>query len=89
MAAMAYNNFLTFPYLVGYTPASIERLLTDNGFQVCEISGDTLLPLANESTPDFAVKEEQRYKQAVTRACRVIDWSAMPWLDVVAVAKGP
>jgi 2-polyprenyl-3-methyl-5-hydroxy-6-metoxy-1,4-benzoquinol methylase len=83
MAAMAYNNFLTFPYLTGYTPSSIRRMLDEEGFQICEIAADTILPLANETT----AREEQRYKRAVMRICQLKDRSAAPWLDVVAISK--
>jgi hypothetical protein len=79
MRAMAYNNFVTFPYLVGYTPESITRLLDEEGFQVETITGDTILPLANRSTPAWAVREEQQYKRAIRRFGRV--W---PWMDVLA-----
>jgi hypothetical protein len=83
--AMAYNNFLTFPYLTGYTPSSLTTLLGQHGFTVNEIIGDTILPLANESTRDFAVREEQRYKRAVMRACELAPGEcACPWIDVVA-----
>jgi 2-polyprenyl-3-methyl-5-hydroxy-6-metoxy-1,4-benzoquinol methylase len=86
--AMAYNNFVTFPYLVGYTPDSISRLLDQEGFVVERIAGDTILPLADESTPAWAVREERLFKRAVLRACRLSDRLTCPWIDVHARRTG-
>lgn len=86
MAGMAYNNFLTFPYLAGYTPDSISKLLDQESFSVQSIEGDTILPLATEETPSFAVREERLYKRAVMRACRLVAGeTSCPWIDVVAL----
>lgn len=82
MAAMAYNNFLTFPYLAGYTSLSISRLLRDSNFEVVSISGDTILPL--HLGCDEARAEERRYKRATMRACSLTEELTCPWLDVVA-----
>jgi SAM-dependent methyltransferase len=79
LRAMAYNNFVTFPYLTGYNPESITRLLAESGFLVQQILGDTILPLADESTCAWASVEEQRYKRAIRRLGIV--W---PWMDVHA-----
>jgi len=86
--AQAYNNFLTFPYLAGYTPGSLRRLLEESGFEVTETRGDTLLRLADEDTRPCAVAEEARVQRAVRRACRRVERASgrmlWPWMDVVA-----
>jgi SAM-dependent methyltransferase len=86
--AQAYNNFLTFPYLTGYTPDSIRRLLAAHGFGVLQVKGDTILRLADSKTPPFAAQEERRYKAAVMRLCRRFASPGgeiyCPWIDIIA-----
>lgn len=86
--AQAYNNFLTFPYLNGYTPDALHRLLDRHGFRVERIVGDTILTLADETTRPCAVAEEARVKRAVMRSARAALSATgrqyAPWLDVHA-----
>ena len=63
LRAQAYNNFLTFPYLTGYTPESLGTLLAQHGFDVRSVHGDTILRLAGPDTLPFAVREEARVKR--------------------------
>jgi 2-polyprenyl-3-methyl-5-hydroxy-6-metoxy-1,4-benzoquinol methylase len=88
MCAQAYSSFLTFPYLTGYTPASICRLLHQHRFTVEAIEGDILVRLADSNTLPFAVQEEERYKRAVRRLCRRLEAVTghlyHPWLNVLA-----
>ncbi|MEW6271902.1 MAG: methyltransferase domain-containing protein [Thermodesulfobacteriota bacterium] len=88
LAAQAYENFVTFPYLAGYTPESLCALLAAHGFACACVHGDTILDLADERTKPFAVAEEARYKRAVMRACRAAERATgllfHPWIDVVA-----
>lgn len=87
--AQAYNNFLAYPYLVGYTHDSLTRLVESCGFQVEEIKGDTLLPLASSETKEGAVAEEQHAKRFVMRYCSVRnDRFLFPWFDLHARVKG-
>lgn len=87
--AQAYNNFLTFPYLVGYTAESIHLLLKRHGFNVQEIRGDVILPLATKDTKPEAVDEEERVKRAVMRFAKHTESLGnsilYPWLDIVAI----
>lgn len=86
--AQAYNNFLTFPYLVGYTRDSIRTMLNEHGYDVLSTRGDTIVRLADAGTRPFAVEEEARYKRATMQLCRSIEAKTgrcyYPWLDVVA-----
>jgi SAM-dependent methyltransferase len=88
--AQAYNNFLTFPYLCGYTPGSITALLARHGFNVTSLHGDVIVPLAGSDTKPCAIEEEVRYKRLVHRLCT--RWLTRtgeflyPWMDVVATA---
>ena len=88
MRAQAYNSFLTFPYLVGYTVDSLRKLLHRHHFTIEAVKGDTLVQLADQATLPFAVQEEARYKRAVKRLCRRLERMTgqlyYPWLDVIA-----
>lgn len=88
LLAQAYDNFVSFPYLTGYTPESLAGLLDAHGFACRHVGGDTILRLADARTRPFAVREEERVKRAVRRACRaatrVTGLVFDPWLDVVA-----
>lgn len=86
--AQAYNNFMTFPYLVGYTPDSLSRQLYQNGFIVSSLTGDTLVRLSDANTPRRYALEEQRYKSAVTERCamaaKATGTNYFPWIDMLA-----
>lgn len=88
LSAQAYNNFLSFPYLTGYTPESLCGLLEAHGFACEGVYGDTILRLADDRTLPFAVREEARCKRAVRRACHAAERTTGlrfdPWIDVVA-----
>jgi SAM-dependent methyltransferase len=86
--AEAYNNFLTFPYLCGYNPASLQLLLGAEGFEVCSVAGDVILPLATKASKPCALREEIHWKNLVLRICRDEFRRSgrflYPWMDVVA-----
>ena len=92
LRAQAYNNFLTFPYLTGYTPASLRHLLAQCGFETQAVWGDTILRLADVHTLPFAAAEERRYKRAVRRLCDSIENATgeiyHPWMDVLSAECG-
>lgn len=84
---LAWNNLLGFPYLYGYTPRTLERLLASHGFATLDVRPDTLVRLSDEATRAWAAVEERVAKLA----CRVT-WTLggrrgvehAPWLDVYA-----
>jgi SAM-dependent methyltransferase len=86
--AQEYNNFLTFPYLVGYSGESLRALLESHGLAVECVFGDTIQPLATASTMPHAIAEEAAVKRAVMRQCRQAEHRTgvlyYPWLDVIA-----
>lgn len=86
--AQAYNNFTTFPYLVGYTPRSLRALLKKYGFRIKEMRGETIMPLCGADPKSRAAKEERRTKRAVMLASRIaLDRHGLflyPWMTVVA-----
>ncbi|MBY0276126.1 class I SAM-dependent methyltransferase [Candidatus Binatia bacterium] len=88
LCAQAYDNFVSFPYLTGYTPESLSDLLEAHGFACTHVRGDTILRLADAQTRPFAVREEERVKRVVRRACRAAERATGllfdPWLDVIA-----
>ena len=76
VAVLAHNNLLTFPYRFGFTPDSLGRLLSENGFRVERLVGDVLVPTADEWTRPWA-RAEERLIKPLTRG-------AMPWFEVYA-----
>ena len=80
---LAHNNLLTFPYRVGYSPASLSRLLDDAGFVVAGARGDVLVPTADEWTLPWAVWEEKVVKRVTALALRRRPDLA-PWFEIVA-----
>ena len=78
-ALLAHNNLLGFPYRHGFTPASLERLLGDAGFVVERTYGDTLVPIADEWTQEWAAWEERVVKRAL-RLLAGDEAEGAPWL---------
>jgi SAM-dependent methyltransferase len=79
VALLAQNNLLTFPYRFGFSPASLTRLLVQEGFTVRLVTGDVLVPTADEYTRPAAALEERVVKR-LTRF-----W--MPWFEVYATTS--
>jgi 2-polyprenyl-3-methyl-5-hydroxy-6-metoxy-1,4-benzoquinol methylase len=80
---LAQNNLLGFPYRFGFTPASLARLVTRQGFEVEHVEGDVLVPIADRWTRRWARVEERMVKAAmrgVARAHRTL----APWIEVYA-----
>lgn len=84
----ALNNFLTFPYLNGFTPESFAQLAEEVGFRIEEVRGDTLVPLAGPHWTDTLVAEESEIKERMRRLFdrteRLTGRVAHPWFDVLA-----
>jgi SAM-dependent methyltransferase len=76
VSMLAHNNLLTFPYRFGFSPASLERLLSEMRFRVERIVGDVLVPTADEWTKRWAVAEERLVKPLTKR------WA--PWFEIYA-----
>jgi SAM-dependent methyltransferase len=87
-ALLAHNNLLAFPYRHGFTLPSLSRLLTSVGFAVERVFGDTLVPIADEWTRDWAAEEERAVKRALCEIAAA-DADRAPWLEVYARATGP
>ncbi len=82
-ALLVHNNLLTFPYRQGFTSRSLGRLLTQGGFEVTRVFGDTLVPIADEWTTVWGTAEERvvkRLEQLLQHG-----WHA-PWVEVFARA---
>jgi SAM-dependent methyltransferase len=88
LVAQAYNNFLTFPYLNGYTRDSIAALLKRHGFRVEGLRGDVLVPVSTPDTRPWAVEEERRSKRSTLRFClreQVRRGKFLyPWMEIYA-----
>lgn len=80
-ALLAYNNLLGFPYRTGFTPASLTRVLRDEGFDVVRVHGDTLVQLADAWTRPWAAAEERTLKAALRLLARR---HMAPWFEVYA-----
>jgi SAM-dependent methyltransferase len=66
-ASLAWNNLLGFPYLYGYSPRTLDRLLARYGFQRVALHPDTLVRLSDEQTKLWASWEERLLKLS----CRI------------------
>jgi 2-polyprenyl-3-methyl-5-hydroxy-6-metoxy-1,4-benzoquinol methylase len=80
-ALLAHNNLLAFPYLHGFTPRSLSRLLEDAGLRVVRVRGDTLVPVADRWTRTWAAWEERMLKGALHGIAR---GPRAPWFEVYA-----
>lgn len=89
LAAMAWNNLLSFPYLHGYSLPTLDRLLGDYGFRRIHGQGDVLVRLADWQTRPWAACEERVLKGLWKTAIRAAEWMRMPsgaqapWIDAV------
>ena len=81
---LAHNNLLGFPYREGFTKRSMHRLLHDAGFEIRQVHGDTLVPIADRWTSKAGAVDEWLTK-TIQRAAQH-GWSA-PWVEVYAVAR--
>jgi SAM-dependent methyltransferase len=93
-ALMAWNNLLAFPYLHGYTPLTLDWLLSWHGFRRIGIRADTLCRLADEDTKAWAVAEERVLKLLARLAAGIQapyspDASLAPWFDACYEAVYP
>ncbi|HEU4630124.1 MAG TPA: class I SAM-dependent methyltransferase [Gemmatimonadaceae bacterium] len=82
-ALLAHNNLLTFPYRHGFTIGSLARLLDRTGFTIEHLYGDTLVPIADEWTQEWAAWEERVVKGALRVLTRE-EAERAPWLEVYA-----
>jgi SAM-dependent methyltransferase len=80
LAAMAWNNLLTFPYLQGYTVASLDRLLAEIGARRVALDADVLTRLADAQNTAWAAAEERALKLGWRAIGRLAPRRA-PWFD--------
>jgi SAM-dependent methyltransferase len=92
LAAMAWNNLLSFPYLHGFSTRPLDLLLDRHGFVRRHASGDVLTRLSDEQTRTWARWEETLVKKAWVASARVLapgTPDAFPWIDVYYRKAGP
>jgi len=81
---LAHNNLLGFPYRYGFTPSSLTRMVRRLGFDVIHVTGDVLVPVADEYTRPWARMEER----VVKWLGRVVSWRSTrdrplaPWFEL-------
>ncbi|MDB4877541.1 MAG: hypothetical protein JWM41_3987 [Gemmatimonadetes bacterium] len=80
---LAQNNLLTFPYRWGFTERSLRALLGESGFEVVQVRGDVLVPIADEWTRPWARAEEMGAKALMRFIARRSSTHA-PWIEVYA-----
>lgn len=86
--ALAWNNFLTFPYLYGYSPTGLASLVTGFGLTLRACHADTLPSVPVGHLKWWAGLEERMVKGgwraafAVSRQPAEGDFHLAPWLDV-------
>lgn len=79
-AALAHNNLLGFPYRLGFTTHCLDRLLQEERFLIVNVTGDVLVPIADEWTRRWAAAEERLVKALL----RTAPAAASPWIEVYA-----
>jgi SAM-dependent methyltransferase len=88
VSALAWNNLLAFPYLHGYSVATLDQLLGRHGFRRVAFTRDTLMNLSDRDTKAWAMVEEKVIKWSCRCAGAVESvWNKdstrfTPWLDV-------
>jgi len=87
-AALAWNNFLMFPYLVGYSVSSADRMMARYYFRRLAGYTDTLVTLADPHVKWWAAQEERLIK-LVCRGVASVEslrgstaYGTAPWLDI-------
>jgi SAM-dependent methyltransferase len=80
LAAMAWNNLLTFPYLQGYTIGSLDRLCRLVGVHRVALVPDTLVRLADAQSTLWAAAEERAVK-LLWRGLAARAPEHAPWFD--------
>ena len=77
---LGYNNLLGFPYLYGYTPSALDRLLQTNGFSPIAAHNSSLLtpPYPNMSRK---IRKEWTAVRRETEDSPALDG---PWIEVVS-----
>jgi SAM-dependent methyltransferase len=85
---LAWNNLLSFPYLMGYGIATLDRIADGFGFERALVRGDVLCRLASRDTAHWARSEERIVKAVqrvgIERQMRKEDvrLRTAPWIDV-------
>lgn len=80
LALLALNNLLAFPYLTGYAPGALTRMLRRVGFRVVRLRGSVLVGMTDEFTRGWAALEQRLLQLAVRRLPRRL----APWLEIYA-----
>lgn len=82
-ALLVHNNLLSFPYRVGFTPATLAKLAEECGFTTRRTFGDTLVPIADRWTRTWA-RLEERLLKSLTRTVLARSAAAAPWFELYA-----
>lgn len=80
---LAFNNLLGFPYLIGYTPASLVSLVAQYGFEPLAGYGTTLLTMPfPELTPRLEHELAETYSPYRNPAPRPSRSVKGPWMEI-------
>jgi SAM-dependent methyltransferase len=80
-AMLAWNNLASFPYRHGFTAESLNRLLSEYGYEIVAREADTLVSIASAYTRPWARWEERIIKGFMRVA---LPFKSAPWLEVYA-----
>lgn len=72
---LAWSNLLGFPHRVGFSPAALERLARECGFDLIECRADTYMPTMRERFTAVARREEDEVTRALHESGRA------PWIE--------
>lgn len=87
LEAMAYNNLLGFPYLYGYSQATLQRLVEPAGFRCGGMVNSEILTLPLPENPAWVEQEERAINEETRMMAHSVlaarsDVLAGPWIEV-------
>ncbi|MFL6351265.1 MAG: class I SAM-dependent methyltransferase [Bryobacteraceae bacterium] len=87
LQAMGYNNLLGFPYLYGYSAATLDRLVKQFGFRCEGMLNSELITLPLPQNPDWVDREERAINDEVRMLAHSVlanreGTLAGPWIEI-------
>lgn len=75
---LGHANLLGFPHRYGYTTSTLDRLMTQHGFEVVAHYGDMHIPPSRSRLTATAKREEDEMRAALAERSDANDW---PWWE--------
>jgi SAM-dependent methyltransferase len=86
LRAMGYNNLLGFPYLYGYSRATLERLISPHGFHLGGVLSSELITFPLPENPGWVEQEEREISSELRMLANSVlrdraGTSTGPWVE--------